>query len=471
MTYVAGSLTVNQKEVTITAKDKTKEYDGTALVGNEVVNGVSVGTSTDYEVSGLADGDSIDSLDFTGSQTEYGTTDTVPLNAQIVNGTGSNKTDVTDSYKITYVSGLLKVTKKALTITAGSAENKYDGTALTCKSFTSDGLVNSGDIKDTISKVTYSGSQTVVGESANKVSDAVILNKDGKDVSESYNVTYADGKLKVTKRSIKFIAGSASKQYDGTALTSNKYTVQEDGLAEGDSVNSITITGSQTNNGESDNVINKDSIVITNNSGTNVTASYSITVENGKLSVNDKMPITITAGSAEKTYDGTALTCDDYEISAGSLAAGDSIYSVSFTSDSTITYAGSKENVIYSDSNGVGVVIKNKDGKTVTGDYNITLEPGELKVKKKDITVTAGSSEVTYDGTALTNATFKVKDSSGNEDESFLTNDSAGVSSVALASGTGFTDKISLTFTGSQTVAGSSENKASDAVITRPSTS
>ena len=72
-------------------------------------------------------------------------------------------TDVTDCYTITYANGTLEVTKKALTITADSGSKVYDGTALTKDSYTISGLVSG----DTITSVTVTGSQTVVGSSDN----------------------------------------------------------------------------------------------------------------------------------------------------------------------------------------------------------------------------------------------------------------------------------------------------------------
>ena len=43
--------------------------------------------------------------------------------------------------------------------------------------------------------------------------------------------------------------------------------------------------------------------------GNDVTDQFKITTEDGKLTI-DKRSVTITAGSAEKEYDGSALTAD-----------------------------------------------------------------------------------------------------------------------------------------------------------------
>ena len=176
--------------------------------------------------------------------------DAVVVNPAVVDTEG-NPEIVTGNYDIHYISGTLEVTKKPITITAVSAEKVYDGTALTEAGYTSTGLAD-GDVFD---GMTVTGSQTKVGESDNVPSAAKIVRptEDGDvvDVNDNYTITYANGTLKVTQRELTVTAASAEKVYDGTALTKESYTVE--GLAEGDSVQSVTVTGSQTNAGESDN--------------------------------------------------------------------------------------------------------------------------------------------------------------------------------------------------------------------------
>ena len=85
---------------------------------------------------------------------------------------------------------------------------------------------------------------------------------------------------------------------------------------------------------------------------------------------NKDLAITIKAGSTVKNYDGTTLTNDDYFISGGSLAEGDSIQSV--------TIVGSQTGIGYSPNEITNVVIVNKSGKDVTSKYNITCVNGRL---------------------------------------------------------------------------------------------
>ncbi len=126
--------------------------------------------------------------------------------------------------------GWLKITPIALTITAGSDSKVYDGTALTKDSYTSSGLASG----DSIDSVTVTGSQTVVGSSANVPSDAVIKNAAGTVVTGNYTISYANGTLEVTKRKVTLTSATDSKVYDGQPLTNDTGTVARGGVAEGE---------------------------------------------------------------------------------------------------------------------------------------------------------------------------------------------------------------------------------------------
>ena len=407
ITYANGTLEVTPKEITITADSAEKVYDGTPL------------TKDSYTSTALASGDKIDSVTITGSQTVKGTSDNVPTAAKIVNGYGD---DVTASYTITYANGMLEVTPKTVTITADNAEKVYDGTPLTKDTFTNSALAAG----DSIESVTNTGSQTIVGSSANVPGSAKIVNAAGDDVTESYEIEYVNGTLTVSKKSVTITAANDTKTYDGTELTNDGY--DNTALAEGDKIDSVTVTGSRITAGTSDNV--PSAAVIVNGEGDDVTANYEIAYVNGTLEVTPK-PLTITAATDTKVYDGTALTNDNYDNTA--LAEGDSIDSVVVTGSQT--KAGS------SDNTASAAVIKNADGADVTDSYKITYVKGTLTVTKKALTITAGSASKIYDGQPLTNDTHT--------DEGLVSGDSV----------------RSVTITGSQTVVGSSYNTASDAVI------
>lgn len=101
-------------------------------------------------------------------------------------------------------------------------------------------------------------------------------------------------------------------------------------------------------------------------------------------------PITITTGSATKTYDGTPLTNSEIEITKGSLVNKSDL---EYRTNGTITNAGTAENSILT----IGTIEMHTN-------YDITVEEGTLTVTPRPITLTSGSASKTYDGTALTNS-------------------------------------------------------------------
>ena len=400
---------ITTKAITITADNASRAYDGTAL------------TKDSYSITSgaLATGDSIESVTVTGSQMYVGESANVPGAAVIKNG--SNE-DVTANYNITYGNGTLTIAKKNLTITADSDTKVYDTTPLTKDSYTKTALAEG----DAITSVTITGSQTAVGSSNNVPSAAKIENAAGEDVTTNYNITYSNGALKVTGKPVTITAGSDTKVYDGTALSKNTFT--NTGLADGDRIESVTVTGSQTVAGESANV--PSAAVIKNANGDDVTSNYSIIYVNGTLEVTGKS-LTITAGSDTKVYDGTALSNNSFTNTG--LANGDRIESVTVTGSQTV--AGESANVPSE------AVIKNENGDDVTASYDITYANGTLEVTNKAVTITADDAAKVYDGTPLTKESY--------------TNSN-------LAAG----DTIeSVIITGSQTNAGESANIPSEAVI------
>ncbi len=276
---VTINFTINKAELTITTGSDTKQYNGTAL------------TNSTASVSGLVNGETA-TVSATGSQTDVGTSKNT---YSIEWGTAE-----ASNYTITEDLGTLEVTAATLTITAASDSKVYDGKALTKNSYTNTDLATG----DAIESVTITGSQTAVGKSDNVPSAAVIKNAAGDEVTANYAITYANGTLEVSAATVTITAASDSKVYDGTALTKNSYT--NTALATGDAIESVTITGSQTIVGKSNNV--PSAAVIKNADGDDVTGNYAITYANGTLEVTAATMTGVTVTNYSGTYDGKAHT-------------------------------------------------------------------------------------------------------------------------------------------------------------------
>ena len=291
------------------------------------------------------------------------------------------------NYNIKTETGKLSITavETALVVTANDASKTYDGTALTDSGYTyTEGVLAEGDEL----VVEVEGSQTDAGSSANVVKSVKVMRGE-EDVTGNYNIgDPVDGTLTVAKRDVTLTSETASKPYDGTALTKPVVTVTGS-FVEGE-VSDIKATGSVTyvSEGEVTNAITyttSDSFKADN---------YNITKNEGKLSITAvETALVVTANDASKTYDGTALTDSGYTYTEGVLAEGDKLV---VEVEGSQTDAGSSANVVKS----VKVMRGEED---VTGNYNIG-DPvdGTLTVAKRDVTLTSETASKPYDGTALT---------------------------------------------------------------------
>ena len=102
-------------------------------------------------------------------------------------------------------------------------------------------------------------------------------------------------------------------------------------------------------------------------------------VTNYNYVIINPRPLTITAASAAKTYDGTALTAASYEITEGTLAVGDTLASVEVTGSRIAV--GESANVVS------GAIIRSASATERENDYDITYMDGTLVVTPGPITI------------------------------------------------------------------------------------
>ena len=362
ITYSGAEVTVSKYsgEVVITAKDATKPYDGSALTAS----------TSDVTFSGLLGSDTVDVTAVSGEATVPGKDGIAKITDYVIKNAAGEK--INDNYaNIKLVDGKLTVTKRDITVTTGSDSKAYDKTALTTKaddySITSGSLVSGQKLT-----LTLSGTQTDPGSSKNTVKEGSlkISDEQGRDYTAYYNVTIKEGTLEVTgvkviEISIK--ATSAKKVYDGTELTANSYDVVSGALESGDTLE-VEYSGSITNAGTVANKIVK--VTAKDANGKDVTAKYKISTQDGTLEIT-KAPLTVTAKSAEKVYDGKALTANTCEVK-GSLAKGHKI---------SATVTGSQTQIGSSKNKASNVKIVDANGNDVTSNYEITYVEGTLTVK------------------------------------------------------------------------------------------
>ncbi|QTE69331.1 hypothetical protein JNO48_05375 [Clostridiales bacterium] len=304
-------------------------------------------------------------------------------------------TDVTENYVITAEAGTLTINPVEIELTADSATKEYDGTALTKNTYkiTKGAFVG----EEGLASVTVEGDQTVGGKAANTITGHTL--KENTE-AENYTIAYKQGELEVTKASVEITitAGDGEQTYNGNALTNTEVTVTSGELLEGDEL-VATATGSATNvadTAEGNNPIAAGYKIM--HGDTDVTENYVITTEAGTLTINP-VEIELTADSATKEYDGTALTKNTYKITKGAFVGEEGLASV--TVEGSQTVVGKSANTI------TGHTLKEN---TEAENYTIAYKQGELEVTKAsvEITITAGDGEQTYNGNALTNTEVTV---------------------------------------------------------------
>ena len=203
-----------------------------------------------------------------------------------------------------------------LVISSASAAGTYNGEPITDDRWD----LLEGDLNEGHKLyVEVSGSQTDVGMSENTLS-AVVRDADGNDVSAEYNIQYKPGSLSIRSKRITLTAASQMKEYDGTPLYLNDYTIDNPSAIIEGATMYVTVEGSITEIGTAQNVITD--VDIYNEYGENITRNYSIKIVKGELRVYSPDDLIIRSASDQKYFDGTPLKNDKWELVSGELLPG-----------------------------------------------------------------------------------------------------------------------------------------------------
>ena len=382
ITKKEGTLSIDpiSTPIVIKANSGEKVYDGSALTAQGVI----------FTDGVLLEGDEL-KVTVSGSQTNVGSSDNKVTNIKVMRG----EQDVTENYTFgDSVYGTLTVTQRPITLTSGSATKVYDGQPLTKNEVT---VTEGSFVEGEGVNYNVTGSQTYAGNSKNVFTYTA---QEGTDLN-NYNVATKYGTLTVkqSEDEIVITAPSADKMYDGSALTTEGLTATYSGkLVEGDKL-MVTLSGSQTDAGESATTVSEYKVIRTvDGKETDVTSSYQFGASvPGTLTVT-KRNVTLTSVTDSKTYDGTALTNHNVDVTGDGFANGEGVEAYDFS--------GSQLDAGFS-SNSFSYTLKDNTSKA---NYNIKVAFGILTVTPisgdKTITITANSNSKTYDGTALTDSGY-----------------------------------------------------------------
>lgn len=376
-----GSLVIGKAEVTLKSADLSKKYDGTALKNGD--------NALETE-SGFVEGEGA-TYAFTGSQTVVGSSPNA-FDYTLNEGTKA------DNYTITKSEGTLKVTdrdeteKYEITVTANSATETYDGTEKTVSGVTGTTLTNDKGATFTVEGLSATVSGTDAGEYTNEVSGTpVVKDAAGNDVTSQFKVKTVNGKLVIDKRAVTIKPKDATKAYDGKPLKATEWEVVSGSFVDGQSIADPQYDGSQTVPGSSES-----SITWSYAEGTNAD-NYNITAAKGSLTVTDradgeKYEITVTANSAEFTYDGNEHMAEGFKTLEATVDGNE--YTVSGLSASVArTDAGTYSNAITGTAKVVDAL-----GNDVSDQFSVTTKSGSLVIKQASVHMKSASDEWVYDG-------------------------------------------------------------------------
>lgn len=364
---IPGELTILEREITVKPLDVTKTYDGTALFTNA------------YELLlGTLVKDHLLTIETNGYHTNAG----IYQNEIISHEITYLGEIVTNNYKVTYEVGTLTIHQAVLTLESHSSSKVYDASPLFETGFT----IHDTLFLDHYVEIVHYPMITDVGVIVNQL-NVLVMDSQGIDQSENYDIRWILGTLEVTKRPITVKPVFVTKEYDGTPLSSMLImSVIPSDLIDGSILFGIT-SGSQTNVGSSINSIDNVFILYEMN---DVTCNYEIFFETNLLEVTPR-PITIKPLDKTKLYDGIVLESNDYELIMGSLVQNQFLI---ITTDGKQIDVGQSENSIIS-------YLVFDGSMDVSHNYDVTFEKGILRVMPRPITIETYNQSKVYDGTSL----------------------------------------------------------------------
>ena len=362
------TLIVNPCTVTITGESATRTYTGQEI------------ELTGIEQSGLLDGHTFSGVSYSAKGTNASATpypgEFSNMDKLVIKDADGN--DVTKNYKPEYALGALTINPigtVTVTIKGKTVTGVYCGADYIAEGYD----VEISDPKYTKDDFTFSGNSRVyrtdVGTTYMGLKAEQFENKNSNFDRVEF-VIEEDGYVEVTKRPLYLRADTPNPiTYDGAEHVRTLCVVVAKGeyleIANGQMLENVLtmyrVSGTNVGiyKGE---FLQLAKIVDRDDPSKDVTANYDIKYETGTLQIT-KMPITITAGSAEGAYILGPITSNEWKATA--TAEGDTVSSVKLTGAQTTL--GESPNVA-SDA-----VIKNAKGEDVTANYEITYVDGLLK--------------------------------------------------------------------------------------------
>ena len=213
-----------------------------------------------------------------------------------------------------------------------------------------------------------------------------VTDKNGRDVTDCYEVSVVAKEITFTKRDITLTVGSVESEYNGEEFSHEAWQVTEGSLAYNDDVVKV-VDGSFTTETGVGEYENKGEFRVVRGS-VDITHHYNITKVSGTVTILQR-PVTVYTNSIEKTYTGQEWYDIGYTVDKNTpLLEG---HTISVSGYNRLSVAGEIENLL-------SFVIRDKDGNDVTANYGFTHVCGRITVLAREITVQTESGTAEYDG-------------------------------------------------------------------------
>ena len=348
-----GTLTIVPATIVVTVIDDEKYFGEDNPTPNVTITGYKRGDTID-DIGGK------DALKTKTDAEKWSPVGEYPVSAK-------DSTFHNPNYDFVYIDGKLTVKPLIINIKAEDDRKTYGdndpdkfNVSYTLTNEKDEPYTPDKDLRDYIDRALNLDAARVPGENVRTENPGYSIVPTYTEVDNIEIGTVTPGHFFIDPREVTITANSAEKVYDGTPLTEPGYTyapelVDNDLLGIHDKMDSVTVTGSQTEVGSSKNVPS-DAVIINTEDGSGSNANYIIKYVDGTLTVRDKEIVSI-----EKSADRERAT--DYDVIRYTI---------------TVTNATSHDlhNVIVKDTNNfVGVpVLSQANGVT----YN--AEKGEFVI-------------------------------------------------------------------------------------------
>ncbi len=215
------------------------------------------------------------------------------------------------------------------------------------------------------------GEQNGVGKTTSSITRFLLFDPDGEDVTEEYidryKIKFKKGILHIYIKKLEINGGAEAKVYDSFPLLPDQTNYTHGELISADHQLQVFFTNQLTEVGK---LLNYFTVkVVDKTTGEDVSDQYWINCKYDYLTVAART-ITVTSGSAQKAYDGTALRCSEYTYAESELCDG---HKLELLFEGEQTALGRSKNLFTAR-------IVDAQGNDVSKNYHFILNYGWLRV-------------------------------------------------------------------------------------------